>query len=599
QGRNQAEYLQRSGANLQTVRAQCHQTGFAKRMPGVGRRIIQHVRKISEDEFNALLDKVNIPRPSDHSDMLPVLRDGVFTYISELLRQFGKGEWALRPRTFCILRILGCPEAMESFVNLKRTDAFLPYNDRNLPDAIKGADIRAKFLQLQRLVLSSQHLKELEEERSAHFNFRAAADDNFSSIRQLGQGGFGIVDEVYGPFTLKYFARKRIHRGISALQDQRALGSFEKELTVLKAASHRHLVKLVSSYSDPTYVGLIMRPVADQDLKKYLLQNPGTDVDSSAQRQCLRTFFGCLTKALEYLHQHRIIHKDIKPQNVLVKKEEVYLTDFGTSKTLGEMSKSLSTGRNDKVTPRYCAPEVADQEPRGRRTDIWSMGCVFLEMATVLLGHSLDDMEAYYASHGTESRYFYKNREATKGWIEQLRSGTRSHDIEVLEWITAMLQESQTDRPTAPQMVAKISDAESDQKFFCFSCLHENCNYNECSDPQAKTSNSDLVTGALLQSYLRRDSIHDTDTEDDTVTSKVLEENGVVSVATEVEHLEDTTNFEELVDEVDVAQSPNQLGASLNDPRTPVNVTSKTPEATEQQTKGTDITRTNAQTGGA
>jgi hypothetical protein len=362
QGRNQIDFLRRSGADLEVAKARCTRPKLAKRTSSFGQRLVQHaMKKLSESEFNARLDKINIPRPSDPLDMLPVLRDGVFSYISELLRQFGQGEWALRPRTFCILKILGCPEAMDAFVKLKRTDAFLPYNDRNLPDAIQGAELRERFLRLQGLVLSSQHLKELEQEGGAHFHFRTLADECFSPLRTLGSGGAGTVDEVYGNFTLKYFARKRIHRGMSVLKDQDALDSFEKELRALKAASHRHLVKLVSSYSDPIYVGLIMRPVADQDLKAYLLQNWATEVDRRAQKQCLRTFFGCLIRALEYLHHHGIIHKDIKPQNILVKKEDVYFTDFGTSKTIGDASRSFSTGNTGKITERYCAPEVVDQ----------------------------------------------------------------------------------------------------------------------------------------------------------------------------------------------------------------------------------------------
>lgn len=58
--------------------------------------------------------------------MPPVVRDGDFPYISELLRQFRQGGWALRPRAFYVLRILGFPEAMEALVAMNRTEVFLP-----------------------------------------------------------------------------------------------------------------------------------------------------------------------------------------------------------------------------------------------------------------------------------------------------------------------------------------------------------------------------------------------------------------------------------------------------------------------------------------
>jgi hypothetical protein len=321
---------------------------------------MQFARRISQREFDAQLDRLNIPRPDDGLDMLPILRDGIFPFIGELLRQLGQGEWALRPRTFCILRILGCPDLMDSFVASKRTDAFLPYSDRNLPAAIRG-DFRRKFLRVQGLVLSGQKLEDLEKEGGAHFSFHTPADEYFSRIKLLGQGGYGVVDHVWGPFTLKHLARKRILRGGSVLKDQKALSVFLNELETLKKASHRHLVKLVSSYTDPTYVGIIMRPVADEDLKAYLKRTVSAPVELNARKQCIRTFFGCLSKALEYLHEKGIQHRDIKPQNVLVKNEQVFLTDFGTAKAHGELSRSTSTGRVE-WTPKYGAPEIAQQD---------------------------------------------------------------------------------------------------------------------------------------------------------------------------------------------------------------------------------------------
>jgi serine/threonine protein kinase len=160
------------------------------------------------------------------------------------------------------------------------------------------------------------------------------------------------------------FARKRIHRGVSALRDHKALTVFLNELEILKKASHRHLVKLVSSYTDTTYVVTIMEPVADEDLKSYLKRDEENDVSRNARKQCIQTFFGCLSKALEYLHANRIHHKNIKPQNILVKNGDVYLTDFGTAKALGETSRSTSTGRIIEWTPKYGAPDIASQHVR-------------------------------------------------------------------------------------------------------------------------------------------------------------------------------------------------------------------------------------------
>lgn len=318
---------------------------------------------LTKAELDSQLHKLGIPRPDDEQDMSPVLRDGIFQYVTELLRRFGQGDWALRPRTFCILHVLGCPQLMDTFVKNKATDAFLPYNDRNLPGDIKGAD-RSRFLKFQRIVLSNTDLGHLEREGGAHQHFHNKADDCFTHIKSLGEGSTGTVDHVYGPNTLKRFARKRIYRGTSALNDQKALTSFLNELSILKKASHRHLVKLVSSYTDPTCVGIIMRPVAEENLRVYLQRRLEQDTDRYTRKQCIRTFLGCLAKALEYLHLSNIQHRDVKPQNILVKQGEVYLADFGTSKAHGEASRSNSTGTVCGWTPKYAAPEILSYDVR-------------------------------------------------------------------------------------------------------------------------------------------------------------------------------------------------------------------------------------------
>jgi serine/threonine protein kinase len=86
-----------------------------------------------------------------------------------------------------------------------------------------------------------------------------------------------------------------------------------------------------------------------------------------------------------YLHENRIRHKDIKPQNVLVKGYQVFLTDFGISLDWSELNQSTTSGPAIR-TLHYCAPEVADFMPRNSLSDVWSLGCVFLEIWTALKG---------------------------------------------------------------------------------------------------------------------------------------------------------------------------------------------------------------------
>jgi hypothetical protein len=264
-----------------------------------------------------------LPRPNDPFAYKRILVDAVFPAVSQLLVDYGKIEWSRRPRTFSILYMLGIPEKIEAFIAEGRSDIYLPYNEGNLPDAIMGASLRSNFLKLQNMVRCRREQDILElEEGGKHIDIPRNIDAYFHSNKILGSGRFAKVDSVHSCFTLKTYARKQIHRGQSVLEDRAQLDAFEKELESLKTVSHRHVVKLVGSYTTPSHLGLIMSPIADRDLHHYLT---ATDVDPEHRRRTLRVFFGCLATALAFIHDKNVRHKDIKPKNVLVKGDQVFL----------------------------------------------------------------------------------------------------------------------------------------------------------------------------------------------------------------------------------------------------------------------------------
>lgn len=242
---------------------------------------------------------------------------------------------------------------MDSFVAEGRTDRYLPYHEANLPSCIPGA-LRCRFMKLQTLV--RYHLEDVDEleESGKHVHLPRNADAYFFSMEDLGSGKFAKVDKVRSLRTQGIYARKQIRRGESVLEDHTQLKAFENELKSLKQVAHRHAVKLVGSYTDPHHLALIMSPIADVDLKLHLLR---CEKSLDNRKFILRHFFGCLTTALAYIHSKNIRHKDIKPENILVKGDTIYLADFGTSKVC--LDGHLTTnGEPKEGTPRYWAPEA-------------------------------------------------------------------------------------------------------------------------------------------------------------------------------------------------------------------------------------------------
>lgn len=323
------------------------------------------------DEFYDSLSTFGLrPRHSQEPAAIH-FRDSVYDRISDLLLAIGKKKWAYLPRTYVVLYQANLEHLMDHFVRDKRTDFYLPYTEDNLPDALTGQD-RARFLRYQDNVLSERqfcgHGKMLESGRAPHLHLKHRSADKFfheKPRKLLGHGGFATVEDVIGKSTAQHFALKKMSRHLfDERKERRNLVSFQNELAVLQSLKHRHIVKLVGSYTDNRYVGLLTQPVADQNLATFLkgFSRPN---DASDRFIRLRSFFGCIATAVNYLHNNettRVQHKDIKPANILVKGSRVLIADFGTAKPRTEESVDTTesaVGDTDRFfTTKYAAPET-------------------------------------------------------------------------------------------------------------------------------------------------------------------------------------------------------------------------------------------------
>ncbi|KAL2176160.1 kinase-like domain-containing protein [Thermothelomyces heterothallicus CBS 202.75] len=237
---------------------------------------------------------------------------------------------------------------------------------------------------------------------------------------ELGESGSTIVYRVTPPeghpyrrpLALKVIVCKEKTRPPGP--DSKARSNALKEVKTMSSLRHPHIVVYVASFEDyciqtreigrrprgrdsttlfrvnqrikKHILGIAMYPPAVCNLHTLMdevFQNPR---GSDGIIPHLHTYFGCLAQAVAYLHRKsvQIRHKDIKPDNIVIDDFGLpVLTDFG-------LSKHFETGQ-DSVGPtpktlKYADPEAMHEERRDERSDIFSLGCVFLEMATVLLG---------------------------------------------------------------------------------------------------------------------------------------------------------------------------------------------------------------------
>ncbi|KAF4460028.1 serine threonine kinase [Fusarium albosuccineum] len=165
----------------------------------------------------------------------------------------------------------------------------------------------------------------------------------------------------------------------------------------------------------------------------------------------------------------------------LSSKETVRSIWFGIAYSWENLKRGTTTAHSSK-TMIYAAPEVVRVEARNESADVWSLGCVFLEIATVLKGEEVQNMRERFRERS--DRYeFHANREEIDLWMEQLRGVPTTTDDVVLDWAASMLRPVSSERPMAAQLFDEIADESTHRGvLFCGPC---------CLDDDGSTSNDE------------------------------------------------------------------------------------------------------------
>lgn len=208
----------------------------------------------------------------------------------------------------------------------------------------------------------------------------------YMHIQALGMGGSAFVGKVQDKTNGQVFALKHFRRYHGPNINEFKRG-FRNEVNILRRLSpHPHIIRAFATWACGRELGIILTPVADGgDLACYLqtildLGNPPT----TEQCTVLNQAFGCLASGLAFIHKQTIRHKDIKPQNILIHQDCVIYTDFGIALDTSQLDNTTTDGTAQAFTFRYCAPEVAQSDKRNRKSDVFSLGCVFTDILSVL-----------------------------------------------------------------------------------------------------------------------------------------------------------------------------------------------------------------------
>ncbi|KAF2125571.1 kinase-like protein [Dothidotthia symphoricarpi CBS 119687] len=336
--------------------------------------------------------------------------------------------------------------------------------------------------------------------RSRQLELTRNDPEPFRPGRRLGGGGIGIVHETkldgISLALKRTYARKLTDHQLNEI----------KILSQISKKRHKHIVELIGSYihrQKGVYeLGLLIWPVATCDIATFLhaigclgislftmtpsveireeelyaaaetlaalvgipWMTPTNDCDGKWYLDRIRisswkrlySSFGCTATAVAWLHDQGIRHKDLKPSQVLLSPHGLWLTDFGWSKDMSELTASTTSG-GDNITLKYQAPERAERRPCGHPEDIFALGCIFLEMMELF----------FFMTNNTPWKEkgwsFHANIGQIETWLEQPAIDFLYPSLAPL--IRQMVSYEPRDRPKIQEVVTALSEVTEGMSF--------------------------------------------------------------------------------------------------------------------------------------
>lgn len=194
--------------------------------------------------------------------------------------------------------------------------------------------------------------------------------ESYVKLEKLGEGTYATVFKGTSNLVPGYIALKEIRLE----QEEGAPCTALREVSLLKDLKHNNIVNLFDIIFDKTTLTLVFEYV-DKDLKQYM-----DDCANILSMNNVRLFLFQLLRGLEFCHSKKILHRDLKPQNLLINdRGELKLADFGLARIKSFPTKTYS---HEVVTLWYRPPDVLlGSTEYSTPIDIWAVGCIFFEMA--------------------------------------------------------------------------------------------------------------------------------------------------------------------------------------------------------------------------
>lgn len=196
--------------------------------------------------------------------------------------------------------------------------------------------------------------------------------DQYEKVEKIGEGTYGVVYKARDRLTNEMIALKKIRL---EQEDEGVPSTAIREISLLKEMQHCNIVRLHDVVHSEKRIYLVFEYL-DLDLKKHMDSCP----EFSKDPHLIKKFLYQILRGIAYCHSHRVLHRDLKPQNLLIdqRTNALKLADFGLARAFGI---PVRTFTHEVVTLWYRAPEILlGSRHYSTPVDLWSVGCIFAEM---------------------------------------------------------------------------------------------------------------------------------------------------------------------------------------------------------------------------
>ncbi|XP_057477972.1 cell division control protein 2 homolog A-like isoform X1 [Actinidia eriantha] len=194
----------------------------------------------------------------------------------------------------------------------------------------------------------------------------------YEIVEKIGEGTYGVVYKARDRVTNETIALKKMRL---EQEDEGVPSTAIREVSLLKELQHGNIVRLQDVVHRDKHLYLVFEYM-DLDLKKHM----NSCLDFSKDPHLIKMFLYQILCGVAYCHSHRVLHRDLKPQNLLIdcRTNTLKLADFGMARAFGI---PVRTFTHEVVTLCYRAPEILlGSRHYSTPVDMWSVGCIFAEM---------------------------------------------------------------------------------------------------------------------------------------------------------------------------------------------------------------------------